>query len=219
VLTALHDCTRCPALVASRRRIVAAYGESPCLVLFVGEAPGYHGADTTGIPFSRDRSGRRLQELLIRCGLSEGYNPATHKPSLRGCAITNVVRCHPAPPDQPTKNRPPSRQEIANCAEHLDADFSRYTPELLVPVGGLALAACLKRFLPEESRPITQLHAVLLELAGPGPRWMLPMRHPSRGSNAEFEVWVGEYGSWKGSLPQPPSHGSSRKTGETGPAR
>ncbi|MCB0230763.1 MAG: uracil-DNA glycosylase, partial [Anaerolineae bacterium] len=33
--------------------------------MIVGEAPGYLGADRTGVPFTGDRSGRRVQKLLI----------------------------------------------------------------------------------------------------------------------------------------------------------
>ena len=62
-----EGCRRCPALVANRHRIVHGYGRPPedggVAVLFVGEAPGAKGGDVTGVPFTRDRSGARLQVL------------------------------------------------------------------------------------------------------------------------------------------------------------
>ncbi len=51
-------CSLCPALAANRRRIVHGYGDAGARVLLVGEAPGYLGADRTGVPFTGDRSGR-----------------------------------------------------------------------------------------------------------------------------------------------------------------
>src|SRR5690349_16461869 len=60
-----QTCDRCPMLVASRRQIVHGYGDPRSRVVFVGEAPGRHGADRTGTPFSGDKSGRALQRILL----------------------------------------------------------------------------------------------------------------------------------------------------------
>ncbi|MCB0241567.1 MAG: uracil-DNA glycosylase, partial [Anaerolineae bacterium] len=60
--------------------------------MIVGEAPGYLGADRTGVPFTGDRSGRRVQKLLIALGMSEETDPAVETPRLRGVWLTNVVR-------------------------------------------------------------------------------------------------------------------------------
>jgi uracil-DNA glycosylase family 4 len=53
-----QSCARCPALVASRSRIVHGYGDPSARIVFIGEAPGRRGADCTGVPFSGDKSGR-----------------------------------------------------------------------------------------------------------------------------------------------------------------
>ena len=81
-------------------------------IMFVGEAPGYKGGDLSGVPFTRDRSGVRLQQLLIELGLSHETDPRLERPRLR-CFVTNVVRCNPP------ANRTPTRAEIALCKPYL----------------------------------------------------------------------------------------------------
>jgi len=70
-----QTCARCPALAASRSRIVHGYGDPGARVVFVGEAPGQHGADRSGVPFSGDKSGRALQRILIALGRADEEQP------------------------------------------------------------------------------------------------------------------------------------------------
>src|SRR5436190_17485017 len=95
-----QSCTRCPALVASRCRIVHGYGDPSARIVFIGEAPGRRGADRTGVPFSGDKSGRALQRMLIELKLMDAQTPAD-TPQLR-CFVTNVVRCCPPNNRTPT---------------------------------------------------------------------------------------------------------------------
>lgn len=183
-------CALCPSLVTSRRQVVPSYGAHPARVLFIGEAPGYWGADRTGIPFHGDKSGKRLQKMLRLTGLSQGFHATTGEPLLVGCAVTNAVRCFPAKPGFPMRGRTPSKMELATCDPHLDADMAYWKPQVLVPIGAHALSACLNRYLPGDSRSITQLHALPVPIPQKQPSIMLPMRHPSRGSDSEFTTWV-----------------------------
>ena len=169
-------CTRCPELVANRSCIVHGYGAADAQVVFVGEAPGYKGGDVTGIPFTRDRSGVRLQRMLIELGLSEETEPRLEQPRLR-CFITNVVRCNPP------ANRTPSRAEIANCLPYLWQELDLLQPRIVVPVGNVAARAIFPRLLDRPAPPITQAHAQVLARDG---RWVVPMRHPARISNADL---------------------------------
>jgi DNA polymerase len=126
-------CARCPALVANRRRIVHGYGDPQASMMIIGEAPGYLGADRTGVPFTSDRSGRRLQSLLIALGLSQEVDPTVVAPRLRGVYLTNVVRCNPP------GNRNPTAQEVANCAPYLRAELARLRPRAVVALGSFAM--------------------------------------------------------------------------------
>jgi uracil-DNA glycosylase family 4 len=172
-----QHCVRCPALVASRRRIVHGYGDVMSGIVFIGEAPGRHGADQTGIPFWGDRSGRILRRILVRLGLA---SDETATASLR-CFITNTVRC--CPPG----NRTPTAAEVQACREWLDTELDAIKPRLLVPVGRIALQEVGKRYLEGAPGAIRTLHATVLrgrEVT------ILPMMHPARISRVDAEAFI-----------------------------
>jgi len=172
-----QHCVRCPALVASRRRIVHGYGDVRSGIVFIGEAPGRHGADQTGIPFWGDRSGRILRRILVRLGLA---SDETATASLR-CFITNTVRC--CPPG----NRTPTAAEVQSCREWLDTELDLIKPRLLVPVGRIALQEVGKRYLEGAPGAIRMLHATVLrgrEVT------ILPMMHPARISRVDAEAFI-----------------------------
>jgi uracil-DNA glycosylase family 4 len=172
-------CARCPALVASRRRIVHGYGDPSARIVFIGEAPGRHGADRTGVPFSADKSGRALQRMLIALGMSEDQQPSD-QPRLR-CFVTNIVRC--CPPN----NRTPTPREQASCAPFLAAELDAIDPKIIVPIGLPALRAVARRYLGEIPRAIRPLHAIAIYSAG---RVIVPLIHPSRISRGQIEAFV-----------------------------
>jgi uracil-DNA glycosylase family 4 len=175
-----EGCTRCPSLVANRHRIVHGYGPPGSRVLFVGEAPGYKGGDLTGIPFTRDRSGVRLQQVLIDLGLSDEAGPRVELPQLR-CFVTNVVRCNPP------SNRTPTTAEIANCLPYLWQELDLVRPGIVVPVGNVAARALFPRLLGQPAPPITRIHA---QISAAGPVVIVPLRHPARVSNADLARFV-----------------------------
>lgn len=176
-LRVAEGCTRCPTLVNNRRCIVHGYGPPAASILFIGEAPGYKGGDLTGIPFTRDRSGVRLQRMLIELGLSAEIDPYVEQPQLR-CFVTNVVRCNPP------SNRTPNRAEITNCQPYLWQELALVRPQIVVPLGNVATRAVFARLLEQPAPPITQAHAQVF--SGDG-ALVVPMRHTARISNADLE--------------------------------
>jgi len=96
------ECERCLALTKSRKQVTYGFGKVPCKIMFVGEAPGQNGCNITGMPFTRDRSGRYFQQCLqqARFNFEEVYT-------------TNICKC--APPG----NRNPEDKEIENCLPYL----------------------------------------------------------------------------------------------------
>ncbi len=116
------DCPRCPRLVALREALrveypdwwnapVPAFGDREAWLGFVGLAPGKHGANRTGRPFTGDFAGDLLFETLLNCGLARGTYRAEPDDGfeLVGVAILNSVKCLP-----PANKPEPS--EVANCA-------------------------------------------------------------------------------------------------------
>lgn len=173
-------CTRCPELAANRRQVVPGYGIRPARIAWLGEAPGRHGADRTGVPFTRDKSGRRLMALLIHLGLSAEEDPACEAPRL-STFVTNLVRCNPP------ANRPPTASELANCRSFLAAELARARPEVLVTLGLPATCAAFTEFLGRHVARIGPLHA--RPVAVPDRRWprlLVPSRHPARAANADW---------------------------------
>ncbi|MEJ0093695.1 MAG: uracil-DNA glycosylase [Methylocella sp.] len=120
-------CQLCPRLAAFREanRIaepawrnapVPTFGSDQAAVLIVGLAPGLRGANRTGRPFTGDYAGDLLYTTLIEFGFAEGIYQARADDGLclKGCAITNAVRCVP-PQNKPTP------QEITTCRTFLGA--------------------------------------------------------------------------------------------------
>jgi len=103
-----RDCRLCPRLVAFRASNTEAYpdffnapvpsfGGSDARLLIVGLAPGLRGANRTGRPFTGDWAGDLLYATLLKVGLAQGRygERADDGLKLKGCTITNSVRCVP----------------------------------------------------------------------------------------------------------------------------
>ena len=120
-----RDCPLCPRLVAFREALrvehpdwwnapVPNFGDPDAWLAIVGLAPGKHGANRTGRPFTGDHAGVLLYDTLLKFGLAEGVYEERPDDSLRlkGVAIVNSVKCLP-PENKPTP------QEIATCRSFL----------------------------------------------------------------------------------------------------
>jgi len=145
------NCTDCPRLAGflagvrgSRpdyhARPVPAFGDPQARLLIVGLAPGMHGANRTGRPFTGDHAGILLYETLFACGWSTAARSVATDDGLRliGCRISNAVKC--VPPDNK-----PLPAEIATCNRYLArelADVAEGT--VLLALGAIAHGAVLR---------------------------------------------------------------------------
>jgi len=141
-----RDCSRCPRLVALRTACraehpdwwnapVAAMGDPAAWLALVGLAPGKHGANRTGRPFTGDYAGDLLFDTLARFGLAEGAGDDLR---LRGVAIVNAVKC------LPPQNKP-LPAEVANCRPFLERQLAVLpTARVLVPLGRIAHDSLLR---------------------------------------------------------------------------
>jgi uracil-DNA glycosylase len=128
-------CTRCPRLVEYREKIarekrrayldweywgkpVPGFGDSHARVLIMGLAPGAHGSNRTGRPFTGDASGKFMYPVLYETGFANQPTATDRNDGLKltNLYITAAVRC--APPDNK-----PLPQELAECTYFLDREL------------------------------------------------------------------------------------------------
>lgn len=131
-------------------RPVPSFGDPRARVMILGLAPGAHGSNRTGRPFTGDGSGDFLFPALHEAGFASQPTARSREDGmqLRDLWITSVVRCAP-PANKPTP------EELRNCAPWLDREFAAL-PRLRVVVclGRIALDglfAHLRRTVPDES--------------------------------------------------------------------
>jgi uracil-DNA glycosylase family 4 len=129
-------CTRCPRLVAYREQVarekrrayrdwdywgkpVPGFGDPDARVLVMGLAPGAHGSNRTGRPFTGDASGNFMYPVLYEVGFASQPTATDRNDglTLKNLYITAAVRC--APPDNK-----PTLQELAACAPFLDREIA-----------------------------------------------------------------------------------------------
>jgi uracil-DNA glycosylase len=121
-------------------RPVAGFGDPEARLLIVGLAPGAHGSNRTGRPFTGDASGEWLYEALHRYGwANQSFSRARDDGLvLTDCYITAAARC--APPD----NRP-TRQELDRCRPYLQAEIELLTGvRVILALGRIGWESWLK---------------------------------------------------------------------------
>ena len=149
-LAALLDCTACPRLarhLADLRQShpnyhakpVPPFGAARPQLLIVGLAPGMHGANRSGRPFTGDHAGILLYETLHRYGYASQAQAVSCDDglTLKRCRITNAVKCLP-PQNKPLPD------EVKRCNAHLAAELeSLPVHSTILALGAIAHQAVL----------------------------------------------------------------------------
>lgn len=120
-------------------RPVPPFGDATPRLLVVGLAPGLHGANRTGRPFTGDYAGTLLYETLHRFGFASKAVSVSADDSLRltGCRITNAVKC------LPPQNKP-LPLEIRTCNHFLGNEIEALPADTtILALGTIAHAAVL----------------------------------------------------------------------------
>ncbi len=147
----LQGCRRCPRLAAYRDELkrrypdyhcapVPASGAADARLLIVGLAPGLHGANASGRPFTGDASGDLLFATLHRFGFASHATARGDDGDTRllDCRLTNAVKC------VPPQNRPLG-DEINRCNRFLAREIASLPAKAVVlALGGIAHRAVLK---------------------------------------------------------------------------
>ncbi len=154
-------------------RPVAPFGTRIPRLLIVGLAPGYHGANATGRPFTGDYAGILLYKTLYKNGFSDRPESVSRDDGLvlRDCRITNAVKCLP-PENKPTGT------EVRMCNRYLSHEIDVLRPgAVIVALGGIAHGAVLRALgLRTKDYPFGHARDHTL----PGGRWLVDSYHCSR---------------------------------------
>lgn len=121
-------------------RPVPSFGAERPKLLIVGLAPGMHGANRTGRPFTGDYAGVLLYQTLHKFGYASAAVSlsADDGLQLQHCRITNAVKCLP-PENKPTG------AEINACNRYLAAEIASLPNDVVIlALGNVAHQAVLK---------------------------------------------------------------------------
>jgi uracil-DNA glycosylase family 4 len=146
-----EDCRQCPRLSGFLDTVkekypeyycrpVPPFGDREAQFVIVGLAPGLHGANRTGRPFTGDHAGILLYQMLHKHGFSDKEESisADDPLMLANCRITNAVKC--LPPDNK-----PIGAEINTCNQFLAAELDAVKADSVVmALGGIAHRAIIK---------------------------------------------------------------------------
>jgi len=177
----------CEGIATSKRRAyqdwvywarpVPSFGDEKARLLILGLAPGAHGSNRTGRPFTGDGSGDFLYPVLHEVGFASQPNSVSRGDGMRlqDCWISSVVRC--APPDNK-----PKRSELQNCAPYLDQEIALLTNlKVVVCLGRIAFDGYLEHLVrtAQNVRKPRFKFAHGAEYALPGGRYLVASFHPS----------------------------------------
>jgi uracil-DNA glycosylase len=127
---------------------VPPFGEAHAKLLIVGLAPGAHGANRTGRPFTGDYAGVLLYETLFAAGFATRAVSvaADDGLALRNCRITNAVKC------LPPANKP-GTAEADTCNRYLAAELALLPrPRVILALGAIAHRAVLRALGARQAR-------------------------------------------------------------------
>lgn len=118
---------------------VPPFGDPAAQLLIVGLAPGMHGANATGRPFTGDHAGILLYRTLFETGFAN--QPTASSPDdgleLLDCRITNAVKCLP-PGNKPTTT------EVRTCNRYLADEIIAVRPTVVIALGRVAHEAVIR---------------------------------------------------------------------------
>ena len=187
-------CTRCPRLVVYREQIarekrrayrdheywgkpVPGFGDPLARVLVLGLAPGAHGSNRTGRPFTGDASGKFMYPVLYETGFANQPTATDRNDGLvlRDLYITAAARC--APPDNK-----PLPEELANCVPFLERELEGLKDlRVIVALGRIGFEAYLNYLIRRKQiaskREFEFRHGA--EYTLPDGRVLLASYHPS----------------------------------------
>ena len=153
--TTCHTCSRLGKFLekvsseypAYYSKPVPSFGNIHPKLLIIGLAPGLHGANATGLPFTGDHAGIMLYKMLYKYEFSNKEDSIAVNDGLRlkKCRITNAVRC------LPPKNKPIA-EEVNNCNRYLVEELKNIDKKgVILCLGQIAHKSTLKALRLKQS--------------------------------------------------------------------
>jgi len=201
-------CRKCPRLVAYRELVsrekrrayrdwiywgkaVPGFGDPKAELMLVGLAPGAHGSNRTGRPFTGDKSGEFLYKALYDAGFANRPVAVNRGDGLQlqNAYITAAARC--APPDN--KPRP---QELLNCRPYLEREVEILKPRAVLALGKIGWDVYLG-ILKHQDLIISRAtypfaHGAEADIPGAGAR-LFGVYHPSQQNTQTGKVTLAMY--------------------------
>ncbi len=167
-----QDCHLCPRLAAFLDEVKSAnpsyfckpvrpFGDAAPRLLIVGLAPGMHGANRTGRPFTGDHAGILLYQTLHKFGFASAAQSISADDGLQllGCRITNAVKC------LPPENKPET-SEVVQCNAFLASEITALPKGAVVLALGNVAHGAVLRALELKAKDYVFAHAARHALQG-----------------------------------------------------
>ncbi|MEX1045515.1 MAG: uracil-DNA glycosylase family protein [Chthoniobacterales bacterium] len=162
---ALHACRQCPRMESAP----VSGGPVPSKVLLVGQAPGVR-EPQLGRPFAWTAGKTLFRWFEEACGFGEDVFRAN-------IYMAAVCRCFPGKHPKGSGDRVPDDTEIANCAPWLEREITLLRPELVIPVGKLAITQFV------EAKTLAEVIGRRIPLERAGVKFdLVALPHPSGAS-------------------------------------
>jgi len=178
------NCRQCPRLATFlddvkeihpdyHARPVAPFGVDDPKLLIVGLAPGMHGANATGRPFTGDHAGILLYKALYQFGFSNQASATRADDGLEliNCRVSNAVKCLP-PANKPTG------EEINVCNQFLSAELETLSPGTIILALGLVAHKAVIKALNLKQKDYAFGHGNTTSLSNG--QWLIDSYHCSR---------------------------------------
>ncbi|MEE9600051.1 MAG: uracil-DNA glycosylase family protein [Anaerolineales bacterium] len=140
-------------------------GQKPADFMTIGQAPGITEQQAQR-PFNAG-SGTRLFGWLARAGIEEDWFRSTQY-------MSSVTKCYPGRQPSGSGDRVPTRREQELCRPFLDNEIELVNPQVIIPIGRLAI----NLFYPKKLK-LSEIIGTQKEIAG---RWIIPLPHSSGAS-------------------------------------
>jgi uracil-DNA glycosylase family 4 len=164
--TEMRACRKCAQAGFWIQPPAVTQGAVTARMMTIGQAPGITEVEA-GRPFNAG-AGRRLFQWLGEAGIDEDWFRTTQY-------MTSVTKCYPGRAKGGSGDRVPSRAEQALCYPFLEVECRLVDPEVIIPVGRLAIGL----FFPT-SQKLTDIIGTQIQTEGGA--WVIPLPHSSGAS-------------------------------------